>query len=108
MQDKTGKIRARSECLHARLRFRLQCNHHLPFLCRALCRQAQKKGSGEKMNDTTSKEKQFDAAGKRRIVIDGISYTVMVFFRSDVKNTLEDNLSRLVRHELENDLVRES
>ena len=60
------------------------------------------------MNDTTNKEKQFDAAGKRRIVIDGIPYTVMVFFRSDLKNTLEDKLSRLVRHELENDLERES
>ena len=60
------------------------------------------------MNDTTNKEKQFDAAGKRRIVIDGIPYTVMVFFRSDLKNTLEDKLSRLVIHELENDLERES
>lgn len=37
------------------------------------------------MKDTTNKEKQFDAAGKRRIVIDGIRYTVMVFFQSDVK-----------------------
>ena len=46
------------------------------------------------MNDTTNKEKQFDAAGKRRIVIDGIPYTVMVFFRSDVKETGKDKLTK--------------
>ena len=105
MRIVAGRISGRIECLQPRLRFRLQRDPHLPFSF-LLCSQAQKKGS-DKMNDTTNKEKQFDAAGKRRIVIDGIPYTVKVFFQSDLKNTLEDKLSRLVRHELENDLVRE-
>lgn len=47
------------------------------------------------MNDTTNKEKQFDAAGKRRIVIDGIPYTVMVFFRSDAKETGLEKVMKL-------------
>ena len=102
MQDKTGRIRARIECLYARLRFRLQRDPHSPFLCRALCRRAQKKGPGKNMNNTTNKEKQFDAAGKRRIVIDGIPYTVMVFFRSDAKETGKDRLTQLMKRELTN------
>lgn len=102
MQKKTGRIRARIECLHARLQFRLQRDPHLPILCRALCRQAQKKGPGKNMNDTTNREKQFDAAGKRRIVIDGIPYTVMVFFRSDAKETGIGKLMRLAKREISN------
>ena len=52
------------------------------------------------MNNTTNKEKQFDVAGKRRIVIDGIPYTVMVFFRSDMKETGKDKLTQLMKKEL--------
>lgn len=47
------------------------------------------------MNDTTNKEKQFDASGKRRIVIDGIPYTVMVFFWSDAKETGLEKVMKL-------------
>ncbi len=108
MQEKTGRIRARIECLHARLRFRLQRDPHLPFLCRALCRQAQKKGPGEIMNNTTNKEKQFDTARRRRIVIDGIPYTVMVFFRSDVKETGQGKIMRLAKREITNNLLSEA
>ena len=50
---------------------------------------------GKNMNDTTNKEKQFDVAGKRRIVIDGIPYTVMVFFRSDAKETGLEKVMKL-------------
>ncbi len=43
---------------------------NLPFPCRALCRQAQHERTMT-MNDVTNKEKQFEEAGKRRIVLDG-------------------------------------
>lgn len=47
------------------------------------------------MNNTMNKERQFDAAWKRRIVIDGIPYTVMVFFRSDAKETGLEKVMKL-------------
>ena len=52
------------------------------------------------MNDTTNKEKQFDAAGKRRIVVDGIPYTVMVYFRSDAKETGLSKIMQLAKREI--------
>ena len=52
------------------------------------------------MNDTTNKEKQFDAAGKRRIVIDGIPYTVMVFFRTDTKETGMGKIMQLAKKDI--------
>ena len=54
------------------------------------------------MNNTTNKEKQFEAAGKHRIVIDGIPYTVMVFFRSDVKETGLGKIMQLAKREIAN------
>ena len=52
------------------------------------------------MNDTTNKEKQFDVAGKRRIVIDGIPYTVMVFFRTDTKETGISKIMQLAKSDI--------
>ena len=36
-------------------------------------------------NDVTNKEKQVEEAGKHQVVIDGTSYTVMVFFQMETK-----------------------
>ena len=52
------------------------------------------------MNDVTNKEKQFEEAGKRRIVIDGTPYTVMVFFRTDTKETGMGKIKNLAKREL--------
>lgn len=60
------------------------------------------------MNDTTNKEKQFDAAGKHRIVIDGIPYTVMVFFRSDTKETGLGKIMQLAKREITNKPMAEA
>ena len=73
--------------------------HHLPFLCRALCRQAQYERTMT-MKDVTNKEKLFEEAGKRRIVIDGTPYTVMVFFRTDMKETGMGKIKNLAKREL--------
>ena len=94
-----GKISGRIECLHLRLRFRLQRRPHLPFPCRALCRQAQHERTMT-LNDVMNKEKQFEEAGKRRIVIDGTPYTVMVFFRLDTKETGMSKIKNLAKREL--------
>ena len=51
------------------------------------------------MNDVTNKEKQFEGAGKRRIVIDGTPYTVMVFFRTDTKETGMSKIMQLVKRD---------
>ena len=59
------------------------------------------------MNNTTNKEKQFEAAGKHRIVIDGIPYTVMVFFRSDVKETGLGKIMQLAKREIANNPLAE-
>lgn len=60
------------------------------------------------MNDTTNKEKQFDAAGKRRIVVDGIPYTVMVYFRSDAKETGLSKIMQLAKREITNNPLPEA
>jgi hypothetical protein len=52
------------------------------------------------MNDNKNNEKQFEAAGKHRIVIDGIPYTVMVFFRTDTRETGMDKIMHLAKKEL--------
>ena len=52
------------------------------------------------MNDVMNKEKQFEEAGKRRIVIDGTPYTVMVFFRTDTKETGMGMIKNLAKREL--------
>lgn len=52
------------------------------------------------MNDVTNKEKPFEEAGKRRIVIDGTPYTVMVFFRTDTKETGMGKIKNLAKREL--------
>ena len=52
------------------------------------------------MNETTKKEKQFEEAGKNRIILDGITYTVKVFFRSDTKETGMDKIMQLAKKEL--------
>jgi hypothetical protein len=49
------------------------------------------------MNDVMNKEKQFEEAGKRRIVIDGTPYTVMVFFRTDTKETGISKIMQLAK-----------
>ncbi len=72
---------------------------HLPFPCRALCRQAQYERTMI-MNDLTNKEKQFEEAGKRRIVIDSTPYTVVVFFRTDTKETGMGKIKNLAKREL--------
>ena len=54
------------------------------------------------INYITNKEKQFDAARNRRNVIDGIPYTVMVFFRSDVKETGLGTIMQLAKREITN------
>ena len=59
------------------------------------------------MNNTTNKKKQFEAAGKHRIVIDGIPYTVMVFFRSDVKETGLGKIMQLAKREIANNPLAE-
>ena len=72
---------------------------HLPSPCRALCRQAQYERTMI-MNDLTNKEKQFEEAGKHRIVIDGIPYTVMVFFRTDTKETGISKIMQLAKSDI--------
>lgn len=52
------------------------------------------------MSDVTNKEKHFEEAGKRRIVIDGTPYTVMVFFRTDTKETGMGKIKNLAKREL--------
>ena len=52
------------------------------------------------MNDLTNKEKQFEEAGKHRIVIDGIPYTVMVFFRTDTKETGISKIMQLAKSDI--------
>lgn len=52
------------------------------------------------MNDVMNKEKQFEEAGKRRIVIDGTPYTVLVFFRTDTKETGMGKIKNLAKREL--------
>ncbi len=49
---------------------------------------------------TTKKENQFEVAEKNRIVLDGITYTVKVFFRSDTKETRMDMIMQLVKKEM--------
>ena len=73
-------------------------NSYLPFPCRALCRQAQYERTMT-MNDVMNKEKQFEEAGKRRIVIDGTPYTVMVFFRTDTKETGMSKIMQLAKRD---------
>ena len=69
------------------------------YPCRALCRQAQHERTMT-MNDVMNKEKQFEEAGKRRIVIDGTPYTVMVFLRTDTKETGMGKIKNLAKREL--------
>lgn len=52
------------------------------------------------MNENKNNEKLFEAAGKHRIVLDGVPYTVMVFFRSDTKETGMDKIMQLAKKEL--------
>lgn len=52
------------------------------------------------MNDVMNKEKQFEEAGKRRIVIDGIPYTVNVFFRTDTKETGLSKIMQLAKKDI--------
>ena len=52
------------------------------------------------MNDVMNKEKQFEEAGKRRIVIDGTPYTVMVFFRTDTKETGMSKIMQLAKKDI--------
>ena len=52
------------------------------------------------MNENKTNEKQFEAAGKRRIVLDGIPYTVKVFFRSDTKESGMDKIMGLAKREI--------
>jgi hypothetical protein len=59
------------------------------------------------MNDVMNKEKQFEEAGKRRIVIDGTPYTVMVFFRTDTKETGMGKIIGLAKRELATNLLSE-
>lgn len=72
-----------------------------------LCDARHRRKDKVKMNDTTNKEKQFDTAGRRRIVIDGIPYTVMVFFRSDVKETGMGKIMKLAKREIANNPLSE-
>ena len=51
------------------------------------------------MNDVMNKEKQFEEAGKRRVMIDGIPYTVMVFFRTD-KETRMGKIMQLAKRDI--------
>ena len=59
------------------------------------------------MNDVMNKEKQFEEAGKRRTVIDGTPYTVMVFFRTDTKETGMGKIIGLAKRELATNLLSE-
>ena len=52
------------------------------------------------MNDVMNKEKQFEEAGKRRIVIDSTPYTVMVFFRTDTKETGMSKIMQLAKKDI--------
>ena len=52
------------------------------------------------LNDVMNKEKQFEEAGKRRIVIDGIPYTVNVFFRTDTKETGLSKIMQLAKKDI--------
>ena len=71
----------------------------MSFPCRALCRQAQYERTMT-MNDVMNKEKQFEEAGKRRIVIDGTPYTVLVFFRTDTKETGMSKIMQLAKRDI--------
>ena len=51
------------------------------------------------MNDVMNKEKQFEEAGKRRVMIDGIPYTVMVFFRT-AKETRMGKIMQLAKRDI--------
>ena len=51
------------------------------------------------MSDVTKKEIQFEEAGKRRIVIDGTPYTVLVFFRTDTKETGMSKIMQLAKRD---------
>ena len=55
---------------------------------------------GNKMNENKNNEKQFEAAGKHRIVLDGIPYTVMVFFRADTKETGMSKIMQLAKRDI--------
>ena len=52
------------------------------------------------MSDVTNKEKQFEEAGKRRIMIDGTPYTVMIFFQTDTKETGISKIMQLVKRDI--------
>ena len=52
------------------------------------------------MNDLMNKEKQVEEAGRRRIVIDGTPYTVMVFFRTDTKETGMSKIMQLAKRDI--------
>lgn len=52
------------------------------------------------MSDVTNKEKQFEEAGKRRIMIDGTPYTVMIFFQTDTKETGKSKIMQLVKRDI--------
>ena len=52
------------------------------------------------MNDVMNKEKQFEEVGRRRIVIDGTPYTVMVFFRTDTKETGMSKIMQLAKRDI--------
>ena len=48
----------------------------------------------------TNTEKQFEEVGKRRIVIDGTPYTVMVFFQTDTKETGIGKIMQLAKRDI--------
>ena len=52
------------------------------------------------MNDVMNKEKQFEEVGKRRIVIDGTPYTMVVFFRMDTKETGLSKIMQLAKKDI--------
>ncbi len=52
------------------------------------------------MNDNKNNEKQFEASGKHRIVIDGIPYTVMVFFQIYTREIGMDKNKGLAKKEI--------
>ena len=52
------------------------------------------------MTDAANKERQFEEAGKRRIVIDGTPYTVLVFFRTDTKETGMSKIMQLAKRDI--------
>ena len=52
------------------------------------------------MHEVMNKDKQFEEAGRRRIVIDGTPYTVMVFFRADTKETGMGKIMQLAKRDI--------